>query len=178
MTMTIPTLTSLTAGQVAQVSDLQAMTSACTFLMNKPIARVHMTTAGQSLPTTPAAVTYNTADFDTDGMWGGSGSANLYARTPGYYKVRYGVNQNGATGNGWILLTTGANNPAGSGVTTEYCGSYVYGWTASTMACASGLIPVYMYVGDYVSAYFAGNVATSVIVTPIGPYLSMEYVSV
>jgi hypothetical protein len=181
MTMTLPALTALSVGQVVQAADLTAMTYACTFLMTKPIARVHQSASGQTLAASGSAataVTWNTADFDTDSMWGGSGTSSLFARTPGFYKVRYTVNTNNITGNGWVRVTTGANNPQGAGVTVDYIPSYVFGFTNNSICGASGVIPLYMYVNDFVAVYFQGNIASTVEVAPVPPSLSMEWLSI
>lgn len=46
MAMTIPALTPLPAGYIAQLSDFTAMAYGCTFLMNKPILRIQTLTGG------------------------------------------------------------------------------------------------------------------------------------
>lgn len=177
MAMTIPVLTPVPAGYVVQLSDLQAMTSACTFLMTKPLARIHMASSGQSLPTgSGTAITFNTVDFDTDGTWNSGSPTRLTIQTPGFYKVRYTVGLGTSTsGNSWVQVTTGTNNPAGSGVLSQCYGAYAT-VTASQLGSA-GIIPQYLYALDYIQVYYAGTAATTVGVGQGAPSLAIEYVS-
>jgi hypothetical protein len=175
--MTIPVLTPMSAGSVAQLSDMQALTSACTFLMGKPMARIHCVATGQSLPSgLNTALTFDTVDFDPDGMWSVSHNAQLTIQTPGFYKVRYGVSQNGVSGASAVFVVTGANNPAGSGVTAFWCEGFCYGGAPVGISPgASGIIGQYLYPADFVTITFAGN-ATSTTIAP-GAFLTLEWVS-
>ncbi len=177
---TVPSLNPVPAGYVVQPADMNAMAYACQFLMNKPVARVHTVTAGQALSTSDTAVNFDTVDLDPDSMFNSKWPAQLTIQTPGFYKARYGVNEggNGVNGNGWVQVVTGANNPAGQGMANSYYYSYVAGGGSGGICGASGVIPQYLYPLDYVQVMFRGSAAASVAVSPVGPYLSLELVSI
>lgn len=177
--MTLPALTPVPAGYVVQASDLNAMGYAATFLMNKPIARVHVTTAGQSVATVGnTSITFDTKDFDTDGMWSSSTPTQLTIQTPGYYHVRFGVNLAPGTSNAWALVTTGVNNPAGQGVTNLYYDGYVIAVSNIGASGAGGVIPQYLYALDFVQIQSRASSTSTVFGGTTGPYFSLEYVSV
>ena len=175
----IPVLTPVTAGTVVQAADLNNMAYACKFLMNKPICRVHTTTAGQALGG-GTAINFDTLDFDTDGMWSPATPSQLTIQTPGFYKVRYMTNQfaSGLNGNTWIEVTNGINNPAGAGTTVNIWRGYVIAVTNLGPCGSSGVIPLYLYAQDYVQVFFGGNISSNVITVTEGPYLSLELVSI
>lgn len=177
--MTIPQLTPVPVGYVAQLADLQAMTSACTFLLGKPISRVHTAIAGQSLPaSTFTAINFDTVDFDPDGMWASGNPSRLTVQTPGFYKARYGVCQTGVTATAELMVTTGANNPAGAGVTAPYYDCYLVGHSASPVQGAAGVIPQYMYAADYAQVIFDPASAATVSITSYISFFGLELVSI
>src|SRR5216684_6734082 len=100
MTMTIPTVPYMPAGYVVQPSDMNALAACATFLLTKPVARIHDVTGSQAMDGSadiPAVViNFTTVDIDTDGMWAAIHPERLTIQTQGFYKVRYGVNNNNA----------------------------------------------------------------------------------
>jgi hypothetical protein len=175
----IPALTPVPAGYIVQASDLNNMAYACTFLMNKPIARVHDVTGGQTIAAAGnTAIIFDTKDFDTDGMWNASTPTQLTIQTPGYYHVRFGVNQAPATATAWVLVTTGANNPQGQGVTNIYYDGYVIAVSNMGACGAAGVLPQYLYVSDIVQIFCRSNVTSTTFGGTTGPYFSLEYVSI
>lgn len=177
--MTLPALTPVPAGYVVQASDLNAMGYGCTFLMNKPIARVHDVTGGQTIPTVGnTSIIFDTEDFDTDGMWSSSTPTQLTVQTPGYYHVRFGVNLAPGVSNAWALVTTGINNPAGQGVTNIYYDGYVIAVSNMGASGAGGVIPQYLYALDFVQIQSRASNTSTTFGGTVGPYFSLEYVSV
>jgi hypothetical protein len=175
----IPALTPVPAGYVVQAADLNNMAYACTFLMNKPIARVHAVTAGQSIVAAGnTSIIFDTKDFDTDGMWNASTPTQLTIQTPGYYHVRFGVNAASGVMNAWSLVTTGANNPAGQGLTNIYYDGYVIPVSNMGACGASGVIPQYLYTLDFVMIQARTSTTSTTFGSTIGPYFSLEYVSI
>jgi hypothetical protein len=174
----IPSLTPVPAGYVVQAADLNNMAYACTFLMSKPIARVHTATGGQSIVAAGnTAITFDTADFDTDGMWNASTPTQLTIQTPGYYHVRFGCNCASGISNAWALATTGANNPAGQGITNIYYDGYVIAVSSMGASGAGGVIPQYLYALDFIQIFCRASTTSTVFGGTIGPYFSLEYVS-
>lgn len=186
----IPTIPTLPAGYVVQLDDLQDLAEAATFLLNKPITRVIDETGGQAIGTTPLTVHFTNAIFDTNGMWASAQNGRLTVQTPGWYKVRYGVNVGtvGGTFITWAFVTTGPNNPAGSGIVLQPCwGGYVDVPATSSpgWADAGGIVPNYLYAGDFIGVHVkaAATGASTGITAPGGAtlggsFLSMEYVSI
>jgi hypothetical protein len=175
----IPALTPVPAGYVVQAADLNNMAYACTFLMNKPIARVHEVAGGQTIATTGnTTITFDTKDFDTDGMWSASTPTQLTIQTPGYYHVRFGVNAEPGVMDAWSFVTTGANNPAGQGQTNIYYDGYVIPVSNIGSCGAGGVIPQYLYALDIVQVQSRAAATSTVFGGTAGPYLSLEYVSI
>jgi hypothetical protein len=177
MTMTIPVIPVLPAGYVVQPADLENLAYACQFLLYKPLTRVHQATPGQSLSTSGTIITWDTKDFDTDGMYSSSATDRLTIQTPGYYRVRYMVANNGYSATAWAQVNRGPNNPAGSGA-LSYWPSYNIGSTTAMMG-AAGDLPVYMYALDYVRVNCSPNSSGGATDTTYEPsYLALELVSV
>lgn len=175
----IPALTPVPAGYVVQAADLNNMSYACTFLMNKPIARVHVATAGQSLATAGnTTIIFDTKDFDTDGLWNASSPTQLTIQTPGYYHVRFGVNAEPGVLNSWCLVTTGANNPAGQGLTNIYYDGYTIPVSNIGACGAGGVIPQYLFPLDIVQVQARVSATSTVFGGTTGPFFSLEYVSI
>jgi hypothetical protein len=187
--MVIPAIPSLPAGYVVQLSDLQNLSYAATFVLTKPMTKIIDNTGGQAITTSFLAVNFTTAVFDLDGMWLGGFPQRLTIQTPGWYKLSYGVNMgtNGGVYNTAVGSTTGANNPQGAGVASAkyWAGvcdelSGVIGW-----ATASGDWPFYLYQGDYLRVFVqAASTGSSTGTTaPVsstngGSYFSLELVSI
>lgn len=186
MTMSIPTIPSMPAGHIATVSDMNALSAACTFLLTKPMAKVRDTAGGVNFTTSGAVITYTTVDFDTDGMWSAGSPNRLTIQTPGWYKLRYMVNQNGSSSatNAAAVGVTGSNNPAGSGLSTNMLWAS-YSDSEPGYMSGRGLWPFYLYAGDFirligieVSAGGATTIATDQSgAAGGGSFLNLEYVS-
>lgn len=187
--LTIPTIPSLSAGSVVQLADLQNLAAAATFALGKPMTTVIDNTGGQAITTGFLAVTFTTVVFDIDGMWLAGSPKRLTVQTPGWYKVRYGINlgTNGGCYNTAVGSTTGSNNPAGSGINSaKYWAGYsdeaasTNGW-----ASASGDWPFYLYQGDFLQVFIQAAATGSSTGTSApsgfaqgGSYFGLELVSI
>lgn len=188
MTMTLPTIPTLEAGYVVQATDMNNLAYACTFLLTKPIARIYDGAGGQSISTSfasPTTIAFGSVSFDTDGMSGVTSNA-LVVATPGFYKVTYTINAWQSSGNCVSLqsaafVITGSNNPAGAGVSTPTWPGYGAGGMAGNRICArgSGVIPWYMYAGDYVQVegWQGGGTAQATTTNRFNSFLALEFVS-
>jgi beta-mannanase len=180
----IPSLPTLPAGYVVQVSDMNALSNAASFLMSRPITRIHDGVGGQSVGTTKVPVTFSAADFDSTGMWNSTFPAQLTVITPGYYKVSYAIAQNsGVTMTSYIQVTTGSGNPQGAGYSTECCAGYAFGSGGHTTPHGSGIIPWYLYAGDIVQVYTFCNQSGAALIAGQGSgwlssFLELEFVSI
>lgn len=178
---TIPVLTPMPAGYVVQPADMNALASACTFLLNRPMTKVRDATGGQSLTAvTQNAVTFTVADFDADGMWNAGAATRLTIQTPGFYKFRAGVNVNnsGVFQNCYLISTSGTNNPAGAGIqSNQHWAGYSLGGV-TVYSGVSGIWPVYLYALDYIQLFCYPQSTVTQGISNQGSYLSMEYVSV
>lgn len=191
MSMTVPTIPSLPAGHTVTLADIQALAAAATFLLGKPIALVEQVANAQAIGTSPNTLNNWSAAgdiYDPDGMWVTSPAGRLTIQTPGWYRVCYGINcsTGGGTYNACVKVTTGPNNPAGSGVTATRWPSYtnVTATSAPGYMGASGIWPAYLYVGDFVQLQMQAQAAgTSTGLTGIGSdtnpgsFFSLEWVS-
>lgn len=185
MAMTIPTIpSSLPAGYVVTANDMNNLGAACTFLMTRPIARVHDAAGTQTIGTSVVAVQFNTKDFDTDGMWSSGANTRLTVQTPGFYKVEYWIDLMGSSSSTnadtYVQVTSGSNNPAGAGIIQPCWGGHATaGVAASTRSGAhsAGILPLYMYSLDYVEIYALCTTATP-LSTSIPSFLTMELVSI
>ncbi len=182
MAMTIPTIPVLPAGYVAQVADMNNLSSMATFLLTKPMARVHDGVGTGTLTANASTVTtYSVKDFDTDGMWNVSSPTRLTIQTPGWYRVRYGVCITTASlvSNTYAIITTGANNPAGSGVITNCWPGSCYGGAAATLhqVNVSGILPAYLYALDWISVSTYMNAAATYGLATVPSFLALEFVS-
>lgn len=188
--MTIPTIPSLPAGYIVQLADLQNLEYACNFALTKPMTRIIDTAGGHAIGTSYAAVQFSTTSFDVDGMWNAANPKQLTVQTPGWYKLRYGINVGsvgGITFNTYVTSTTGSNNPQGSGITSApYWAGYAdVGVGNFGFPCSSGLWPFFLYAGDFVQVLIEAS-ATGASTGTAGPgsttdaysYFSLEYVSI
>jgi hypothetical protein len=159
--MIVPTLTAMPAGYVAQPADMNALSTAATFLLKRPISRVHAGTA-QTITSAGGYVAFNTKDYDIDGMWSSGSNARLTVQTPGWYKFRLGITGGSVPFNVAIASITGANNPSGNNVTSAWrWGGWAYTATTNAAANLQGLWPYYLYSGDAL-AVWAQNASSSI----------------
>jgi hypothetical protein len=187
MTMTIPTIPTMPAGYIATAADMNNLAYAVQFLLNKPIARAVDTAGTQAVTITDTAVTFGAASFDTDGMWNIGTPTRLTVATPGFYKMDYCVQAAVASGtsinmNTRLTITTGANNPAGAGVATQIYAGYGGGSSAGGLRAAghaSGILPFYMYVADYISvSVIAASAGSTLSISAFPSYMSLELVGI
>ena len=183
MSMTIPTIPAMPAGYVVQAADLNNLAYAAQFLLTKPATRVHDGVGGQALVTTGTAIQYSVADFDTDSMWSSGSPTQLTVQTPGFFKIDYMIDQNnGISYTSVAQITTGTNNPAGSGISTQCWPGGSFGASNRCCARAGGILPFYMYALDYVQvlAYpdINGSSTSSAPATFTPSYLALELVSI
>lgn len=155
--MVIPTIPYLPAGYVVQLADLQNLAAAATFALSKPAVYAVDNTGGQAITTSFLAIGFTATFINSDTMWISGSPKRFTVQTPGWYKISYAVNV-GSTGgvfNSAVRATTGANNPQGSGVNSNYY------WGACTdvssgsvgYAGASGDWPLYLYQGDFLQVF-------------------------
>jgi hypothetical protein len=186
MTMTIPTIPTLPAGYIVTATDMNNLSAGATFLLNKPLTRVHDAAGTQAVTATAAAIAFNTVDMDTDTMWSSGSNTKLTVQTPGFYKISYLADALGASSsapmNTYVQVITGANNPLGSGVSMPFCwGGYgSAGVALSNRVCAhaSGIIPWYMYIGDTTSIMVKASATGMTLNTSFDSYCCMELVSI
>ena len=189
MSLTIPTIPTLSAGSVVQLADLQNLSAAATFALNKPMSSVIDNTGGMAITTGFLAVSFTAEVFDPDNMWIAGSPKRLTVQTPGWYKVRYGVNlgTNGGSYNTAVGSTTGSNNPAGSGISSaKYWAGYAdVSASANGWASASGDWPFYLYQGDFLQVFVQAGATGSSTGTSVPPgfaqggsYFGLEMVSI
>lgn len=184
MTLVIPTVPSMPAGYVATLTDFNNLAAACTFLLGKPLVRVHDGAGGTAIGTTNTVIPFSVKDYDTDGMWSSGTNTRLTVQTPGWYKFRYAVvSAGGHTISTKLLSTTGPNNPLGSGVVSgENWGGYtVTSGTAGTNGTAggSGIWPYYLYAGDWINVRALADVAGNTTdISVAASFFTMEFVSI
>jgi hypothetical protein len=186
MTMTIPTIPTMPAGYVVTASDMNNLAYGATFLLTKPIARVHDGAGTLALTATSQLIPFNTMDIDTDGMWSSGANTKLTIQTPGFYKVSYMVDALGSSGssplNSYVQVTTGPNNPLGTGVgqPIQWGGYGSAGVALSFRVCAhaSGVIPFYMYAGDTVAIEAHSSTTGMTLSTSFPSYHCLELVSI
>lgn len=184
MTMTIPTIPTLSAGYVVTAADMNNLSACATFMLNKPIASVHDGLGTQTITTSASSVAFNTKDFDTDGMWSSGANTQFTVQTPGFYKIAYSVATVGSstayTLGTSVVVTTGANNPLGAGISQlpiwQGYGSALTASSLRVVARNTGIIPYYMFIGDYVQVK-AVAVSTMTLSTYIPSFMCLEYVS-
>jgi len=176
---TIPALNAIPAGNMVQPADMNSMSLVAAFLLNKPIARIQDFVGSQTIDAEGQYVTFSQATMDTDDMWSPNlDKARLTINTPGFYKLRYGIVNNGISFNAWVSGTGGPNNPQPGNVVAEW-GCFGEDFAGGTMGAggASGLWPFYLYQGDYLRI-FAQNQGASMqtAITDSGSFFSLEWV--
>lgn len=185
MAMTIPTIPTLPAGYIVTATDMNNLASAATFLLTKPIARVHDGAGSTAIGTSNTYIPFNTKDFDTDGMWSSGSPTLLTIQTPGFYKVEYMIDVLGTVAPGSmqtaVTITTGSNNPAGSGLTSTCWEGYACGTDTTSFRLAphaAGVIPWYLYALDTVSVWAVESATGMTTSTSFPSYLALELVSI
>ena len=189
---TVPSVPTFNAGSVATAVTLNQLGSAVSFLLAPPKAILQQTNAspyagGQSISaTTPTAIGFNSEILDSDNGWTSGNPTKYYAQTPGYFLVE-GVWQSTAeTTSGYrgvyFRITTGSNNPGGSGNTSSYGSQRTPNVTSSSGANYSAvdgaiLLP-YMYVNDYVEMIAYSSHAETTGFTDGGCMMSITLVSI
>ena len=174
------------AGYIATAADFNNLAYATQFALTRPMARVHDTAGGQAVSNTSIAVTFGGVDFDPDGMWSSGANTRLTVQTPGFYKLDYfvsltsgGTTQNTVT---FCKVTTGSNNPAGSGLTSQAWAGYGSGSAGGSRVGgrASGILPSFMYALDFVQVFvLAQSTGQSTSISGFVPsWLCMELVSI
>src|ERR1019366_1591044 len=179
MTGPPPEVPVISAGQVATATLLNQCSAVATFLINKPSVYVQAN-AAQALTTAGTPVSFATDVHDTDStaMWVVGSPTKLTVKTPGYWRVAYGVPGTTASTTCWVRVTTGSNNPLGSG-NTFACWSGASTANGGAVFCvkAAGVIPYFLYQLDYVEliAQPSSNISTDTSV--LYASMSLEFVS-
>jgi len=186
--LTIPTIPDFPAGYVATLTDMQNLSSAVNFALNKPATRIIDATAGATIGTSFALAVWTGTTFDVDGMWNSATPNRLTIQTPGFYKLRYGINTGNVSNviNTYVSSVTGPNNPNGSNVgSLAFWGAYCDNPGDYAHASAAGIWPYYLYSGDYLQIYAkAANAGSSTSthgpggITGAYSYFCLEYVSI
>lgn len=185
MTLVLPAIQDIPAGHIATATDLNQISTAAAFMLNKPIALVTDSVGGQAIGTTyppTADISFGAKTFDTDGMWSSGTPTRLTAQTPGFYRFYYSVSSQSAGGplHGGLWVTTGSNNPAGSGVVLgPFWGTFsAAGTTVGTTTSGMGIVPFYLYQGDWVHvrAYAASGTMTTNTIN--ASHLGLEWMSI
>jgi len=176
--MVVPSVPIIPVGSVVTSAQMNQLAYCATFLLGKPVSQVADTVGGNVLyPNAGSVAVFNTANFDTDGCWSSGSPDRLTIQTPGFYKARYALNTGGISHSAAIVVTSGPNNPEGSGV-AQFC------WPGSTqgdvaaISHGGGLVPFYLYAGDYLSVTGNPNQNASQGITTVGSWLEIEYVSI
>lgn len=187
--LTVPVCPAFPAGYVVQLADLQNLAACCTFMLQKPMTKIIDTSGGVSIPnaSSQVAVTFSSAQFDVDGMWNSGNNSRLTVQTPGWYKIRYGIETAGGSGdffNAYCQSTSGPDNPVGSGQSLNTCWPSSSGGNNYLVCGAAGIWPAYLWSGDYIEILIrsstTGNTTGAVgyeSSTAVGSYFSLEYVS-
>lgn len=154
--VTVPSLPSLGAGALVSSAQLSQIASVADFLcQGKPLAMTRASTTQSLTAGSRTTITFGTKVFDNDGMFNSGQTTRLTVQTNGWYNISYSIPISGSgqtTTDGGAFITTGSNNPSGSGV-VEACwggmnGNINPGTTYHTVH-AIGVIPFYMYAGDW-----------------------------
>lgn len=184
MTYVVPQVPTLPAGYIVTADDMNDLSEVCTFLMTKPLCRAYDSVGTQAIGTSLTTISWGAVSLDVypsgaAAMWSSGTPTRLTIQVQGFYKVRYLVKAYGvATMNTEAYVTTGANNPGGSGNLYSHWLGYDYAAAADPGGCAgaSGIWPMRLYPGDYmtiaVSTDTAGHTDAS---TP--SQFSLEWVS-
>ena len=179
-TITLPgALPILTAGQIVDAADMNAMTSAANFISGKPVCVLQTPSAGQSIPTTAntTPVVWTEAEIDNSGMYNASSPTIVTIQVPGWYRICYSVTiasgANSVAYNGYVSQTGGSS-------TGNYLGSYcesLAGALPLVAMGASGLWPFYLTEGATLSVWMQAGETGTYTSSIYSSYLSLEYAS-
>lgn len=156
---TIPTVPTITTGSTPSIATLNQLAACVTFVSVLP---AFATLSGsQTLPSTPATALTWTTITDRDGGHSNSVNPTRYtAQTPGYYDMSASVtfaSNASAPRLAYFQVTTGPNNPGGSGNATLFGGSMTQPAGSLATRVTIGQLSPYLYLGDYVEVYAYQN---------------------
>jgi hypothetical protein len=185
---TIPVVPVFPAGLAAASAVLNELGTAITWCMSgMPLCQLQQLTA-QSVPNSAnTAVTWDTMIVNRDGMWATGANTRATAQTPGVYLAAASIVYAGTSTSGarscYFRVTTGSNNPAGSGVQAYFGNATInnQSGSASTGVTSKSLTP-YLYDGDYVEVIAfqnsGGALSTQPLAASEGPsYFTISLVS-
>lgn len=152
------------------LQNLQDLSACVAFGCQSPVVWKFYATSNQSITSsTNTQFEFQAKALDTDGVYSGSGATAGEATivTTGYYDLEFGfqiTNPSSVPWALWMEITTGANNPAGSGVVTwigNY-GDYVTGQSGVGQGIACFDTSPCLWPGDVVSCWcYIGAAATT-----------------
>jgi hypothetical protein len=143
---TIPTVPSFTFQQAPSIAVLNQLASCVTFATRLPAWAA--LTGSQSLTNNTVTALSWTAVTDRDG---GTSGTEYIAQTPGYYELAAGVSfASNSTGVrlAYFVVTTGANNPGGSGHTTIFGTASAAASPTNVTRLSLGAVSPYLYLLD------------------------------
>lgn len=183
--MAVPVVPVFPAGLPVQGAQLQNLCTALTYCFTgKPLARLEQAVV-QSIPTsTSTALTWDTKIVDRDGGWSSGANTRYTAQTAGIYMVAacvsYATNTTLAREVSF-RVTTGSNNPGGSGVQTPFAAGDAAAASNHNTSRAVRFLTPYMYVNDYIEVmtFQSSGGALNTSITAAGglPFFSVELVS-
>lgn len=151
---TIPPVPVFPAGRAATGAAMQALATATTYVLSgKPEAQLTQNATQSLTNSTQTAIAWQSKITDRDGGWSSGSNTRYTAQTRGLYQLAacicYAANATGSR-EAMFRITTGANNPAGAGVTTTFGFTSLPPSSGVTAVPAASLTPQLMYVADYV----------------------------
>lgn len=173
---TLPTIPVEPAGVIASSSDHNAWASACTFLLGSGAGTNPMffltANAAQALGTSFAAINWSSAGAifkDNDGGYSSSTAGRYTVQTAGYWTIDWTVTC--ASGSSKLeacaQVVTTASNPYNPSVTVQFQHSHTDTTTDRGAVTSGGLVPIYLYPGDYFQILAA---VTTAVNTSVQPY--------
>lgn len=169
---TIPSIPSLSAGEIATADAMNQIASAVRFGLSAssggaPAWSLMQSTA-QSLPTAGTTIKWDTKLVDNDGVWASSNNSQVTIVTPGYYAIDWNVGM--ATGTAswalqcWAQVVTTANNPyyPSREFPFQFTSLYQVAVTSTGLyANSGGLVPLWCNTGDIIQIQATPSVAIS-----------------
>lgn len=151
---TVPSVTELPAGVVQTSAGLNSLVSAGAWLIGPPVAggrpQFVLYNDGPSIGTSYGAYSW-TSVKDPDGGFSSSTPTRYTIRTPGYWCIDWTIVSAG-TGllTGYAEVVTTASNTLNPSVSLPFCFTSVGNPSSDhPMATSGGLVPVYLFPGDY-----------------------------
>lgn len=182
---TVPAVPSEQAGEVSASADWNSWASACTYLLGggtgtKPIFFL-MSSAAQSWTTTAQAATWSataSVHVDNDGGWSSSNASRYTVQTPGYWTVDWTSNGGASCDNliSYVLITTTASNLYNPSTTLKVQYNNAAQTTTAAYLSSGGLIPIYLFAGDYLQLMVQGGASSTEGTNP-RTHMSGEWVS-